>query len=456
MIRDVDGVKMSKSLGNIITPDEMVDKHGADVLRYYMCQNNAGQDVRFSWDEAALKGRHLKILWNVHKLLLNLMQETGINPTKVDIPEEKLAMAEQYMFSKLHSTMQQVTELFDTYHLDETVVPLEDLFLELSRTYIQMVRDKSALGSKEEKEVVVYTLYTVLLEFLKMFSILCPFICEAIFLNLKDALHLPEESISHYPWPTVNKEIIDTHLEQEMSNAKNLIQGILFAREKAQLGVRWPVKEVVVIGKELSSDMQEVIKKQTNVKTLTFTESLPGVKLSVKPDYAKIGPAFGKLSPQVIAKITEEDINTLIEHINAGGYEFLLDKTSVKVTKDMLIIEQQAPDGFIGVESKSGWIYLNTERSTELDGEGLARELMRKVQDFRKKVGLQKPDRVLLFVKVNGHQNKLLHAHQQEMQEKVGAKVLKISLQDPLRRHQHEVQVTIKDQKISVWLSRVG
>ncbi|MEK6845680.1 MAG: class I tRNA ligase family protein, partial [Nanoarchaeota archaeon] len=207
MLNDLEGKKMSKSLGNILSPYELIDKHGVDVLRYYMGQNNAGEEINFSWEECANKARNLQILWNVHKFLLNLARENKANPflSKKEIMHNLMVgeggLEERYIFSRLNSTIKKVTELYEAYRLDEAIAPLEAFYLELSRTYIQMVRDKSALGDEQEKELVMYTLAMALHKFLRMFSIVCPFISEAIYLNLKEEFHLKEESISHYSWP---------------------------------------------------------------------------------------------------------------------------------------------------------------------------------------------------------------------------------------------------------------
>ena len=138
MLNDIEGKKMSKSLGNIISPYELIDKHGVDVMRYYMCQNDAGQDINFSWEECIVKARQLMILWNIHKLLINLAKENKMNPFQIkeSAISGSLGAEEKFILSKLHSTISAATELMETYRIDEVIAPLEELFLELARTYI--------------------------------------------------------------------------------------------------------------------------------------------------------------------------------------------------------------------------------------------------------------------------------------------------------------------------------
>ncbi|MCK4521911.1 MAG: isoleucine--tRNA ligase, partial [Nanoarchaeota archaeon] len=212
MILDYQGMKMSKSLGNIISPYEVIDKHGADVLRYYMCQTSAGTNINFNWEDVKQKQRNITVLWNIHKFLIDLSNELKVNPSKLN-PKGGFSLEEKYIVSKLNSTIRHVTILFDKYKIDETIAPIENLFLELSRTYIKMVRDKASLGKKEEKEVVLFTLYNVLIECLKMFSVICPFITEKIFLNLKEQFNLKETSMHMCKWPESDQASIDAELE---------------------------------------------------------------------------------------------------------------------------------------------------------------------------------------------------------------------------------------------------
>ena len=464
MIRDVEGVKMSKSLGNIITPDEMVEKHGADVLRYYLCQTNAGQDIRFSWDEATLKGRQLHILWNVHKFLINLCKENGINPLeiKANLTENILGPEEKYILSKLNSTIKTVTELFEQYRFDETIAPLEELFLELSRGYIQMVRDKSSFGEPEDKEVVIYTIFKVLMEEIKMFSIICPFISEAIYQNFREEFKLKKESITHYSFPKAEEKRIDLKLEKEMGLAEQIVQAALNAREKAGLGLRWPVKELVIVTKneEVHSaveNLRELVQKQTNTKSLSLMLTLAGISTKISSDAGRIGKAYGRLSPQIVTKLAIDSPETILGHLEKESvYAFTLDTgEEVKVTRDMIKIERTIPKLYAEGEFKSGQVYINTERTEILETEGYVREISRNVQQLRKKSGLEKTDFILLFLKTSEEMRKRLEKFKSELEEKVGAKKLEISFIEPVKKHQFSEEFKVKTESFKVWMDKV-
>lgn len=459
MLTDIEGKKMSKSLGNIISPYELIDKHGADVLRYYMCQTNAGQQINFNWDECAIKSRHLLIIWNIHKFLISLAQENGINPFKLDKKkmEDLFNLEEKYIFSKLHHTIKETTKLFDQYQLDQTICLIEELFLELSRTYIQMVRDKSSIGRKADKEVCLYAISQVLFSCLKLFAPIVPFITEAIYQNFKEEFNLKEESLHHYSWPEFEEEKIDSELEEEMEIAKLIIQTALNLREQASLGLRWPLKEIVVTSRNSSvskaaGKLRKIIEQQTNVKEISILEALPGLELKLKPDYKRIGPAYGKLSPEVIARLTIDSPETILGHIEKkGAYQFKIREQDISIKKEDLLIESQVPSPYKEGQFRQGFVYLNLERDPALEGEGYAREIMRQVQQMRKEAGFEKKERIILFIKVGQALMGLIEKFKDDIKEKVGAEKIEISTLNPVKKHKQFGKKKIKKEEVEIW-----
>ena len=443
-VTDMNGVKMSKSLGNIISPDEIIDKHGADVLRYYMNQTAAGEDINFSGSECKIKERQLNILWNIHKLLVDLSKENNFNPSK--FKPKNFGIEEKYILSKLNSTLSQVTELLDNYHLDEIIKPIEDLFLELSRTYIQMTRDKSSSGSEEDKQICIYTIYNVILEILKMFQLVAPFISEAIYLNLKEEFDLPEKSISHYQWSKINHKLIDKNLEREIEIAQDLTTASLNAREKIKRSLRWPVKEIIVISsdpkiKQAVKEMQGILKTQTNSKSVIIKEKMPKVEVSVTANPGAIGPVHGKLSPKIIQEINKS--GKVLDQCKVDGQE-------IAITPAMLNINRTVPPGYADAESKYGLIYLSTESSEDLEAEGYARELTRNIQQARKTTGLKKTDKIVLYIKSSIN----LFEFKTEIKEKVGASELTLANDDYHDKAAVINTFKIKKEEFTIWFTK--
>ncbi|MBW3014813.1 isoleucine--tRNA ligase [Candidatus Woesearchaeota archaeon] len=452
MLTDVEGVKMSKSLGNVISPYELIDRHGADTLRSYVCATPAGEDINFSWEEAKLKHRNLTILWNVHNYLIDFAKELGKNPFTV---QAESSVEEHYILSRLHSTIKRQTEIFENYTLDLAPGNVEQLYLELSRTYIQLIRDKAAVGSDKDKDTVLSTIATTLLETIKILAPVCPFITEAIYQNLRKEFDLKPDSIHMCKWPKHDESLINTELEEQMTISQNIIQSVLSARDKLQLGLRWPLKEIVITTKDKETksaveSLLDLIKNQTNVKEIVVKEALEGVSETLKPDYAKLQPEFKEKSAKIIAHLTTTSPQSILQHIQKeGAYTFDVESEQISVKMDHMILIRTIPEPYTDSAFRWGTIYINQERSASLDAEGFARELMRRVQSERKNKGLHKKDRINLFIKVPSDLLEELSKHSDLIKQKCGASDIEMS--DKVgREFMHSSKAKVKDKEFEI------
>jgi isoleucyl-tRNA synthetase len=334
MLRDVEGVKMSKSLGNIISPEEVLGKYGVDTMRLYTMTTPAGEDMSFSWEEIKLKYRELDILLNITNYLIDYTKEVPKTLPK------KLNIEDKWILSRLNSTIKECTELLDENWLDKAPKLVEQLFLSLSREYIQYTRYRT------EDKTIFKIIFEVLLNTLKMFSITCPYITEHLYQKLKEKYGLKEESIQMHTWPKYNPKLINKKLEKSMTETSKIIQEILAQREKAQIGVRWPLKkaEVTLKNSKDLKPLKKIIQNQTNIKELVLKEG------------------------------------------------------EQKIELDLTI-------------------------TPELEVEGFARELTRRVQAFRKKAGLKMQDQIELAIITDYSFGKW----EKEIQQKVGAKKITIT-----------------------------
>ncbi|MDI6737455.1 MAG: isoleucine--tRNA ligase [Nanoarchaeota archaeon] len=412
MLTDVEGLKMSKSLGNVISPYELVDKHGADTLRYYLCSTPAGEDISFSWEEAGQRYRNLAILWNVHNYLVEYAKAAGINPSKPMV--KKPGLEEKYMLSRLHRTIKEATGLYEAYRLDEVPKKIEALFLEMSRVYIQLTREKV----ESEKETVLAAIYAVLIETVKMLSTVCPFISEKIYLNLREEFGLKEESVTLLDWPAFDNKLINEKLEEQMDIAQGVIQAILSAREKVQIGVRWPLNSAVVATSSKEAvkavkALKELIMQQVNVKEVKVESSYSKAKVEIKANIAAIGKHFKQDSSRIIAALD----NKLLDKIRKEGKAVVID---FPLSMDHINVSEVIPAGVSFADFRHGKVYLDTSLSPELEAEGFAREVTRRVQQLRKDNGLKKTDSIELSI-VSDYS---LKKWEKEIKAKVGASKL--------------------------------
>jgi len=462
-INDASGRKMSKSLGNYILPEEVVNKYGADTLRYYTISGaNPGLDLNYNFDDMKVRYRNLTVLWNLHNYVIDLAKNANLNPKELkNIEDDFFYMDEErYIISKLNSTIKKITELYDNYKLNEAPLLVEDLFLALSRNYIQFTRNKS-IG--DHKKVVLYTVYKVFMECLKLFTPTAPFITEKIYQNLKKEFNLEKESIHHFEWPKYDEKLVNKELESDMDTISDVTQVILSLREKIQMGVRWPLQETIVVTKDEKTlkaveKLKDIIKKQTNIRELNVQHSLPDIKVNIKANYSKLGPDFGKKSPQIIAKLTSENPETILAQIaKEGKFPIKIGKEKINIVKAHLNVTREVPSPYVEGSFKNGFIYLNKEVSGDLEVEGYVRELTRRIQELRKKAGLQKKDRIPIEIITDDKEleKELNKKWIVPMAKIVGASDLKISIEKPSKKHKFTSIEKVRDKKFELFLEKV-
>ncbi len=419
MLTDVDGVKMSKSLGNVIAPSALTDKYGVDTLRFYITRTKAGQDINFSWAESELAYKNLMILWNIHKLLINFTTENKLVPKLLNdnINLNELSISDKYILSKTHSTLKQVTEKFNSYNLDAIPKLVESLFLEISRIYIQLNRDIMSDGTNYEKQRVADILFSSLYSTIKMSAPVIPFITEQIYQNFREAGFVNKESVHLEFWDSYNQNLINEVLESNFKLALNIIEAGLKLRDKIQYGVRWPLQELRINteNKELIKQFESIIMSQLNVKKITIGNI--DYKHKIKINYRAFGERFGTDTGTVLTAIKNrlDEIESAFDlnkdfALNINEKPVILDKSLFEITKESKDYEITT--------TKLGEIYLKKEITSELFKEGFTREIIRRVQTLRKKAGLSKTDRIILYIDLDDPD--LIYA-QEKLVKKVGA-----------------------------------
>lgn len=357
MLRDIEGVKMSKSLGNIISPEEVLEKYGVDSMRLYTITTKSGEDMNFSWEEIKLKYRDLNILVNIANYLVNYAEK----PLK-GFPK-KLRVEDKWILSRLNSTIKECTKLMDDYQLDKTPQLVEQLFLDLSRTYIQLIRNRT------DDQTIFRIIFEVLSNTLKMLSITCPYICEHLYLKLKGKYNLKEESVHLSKWPKSDEKKINKKLEKEFDVALQIIEKGLAERSKIKIGLKWPLaKAVVFYDGKLGKEILEIIERHLNIKKIILKKAK-------------------EISVELDSKITQE-----------------------------------------------------------LEAEGYAREMTRQIQEFRKKLGLEKKNRVDTFIITDDKFKRILEKKKKFIKERTNSKRLEI-VTTSKERFKNETDFRIKDKR---------
>lgn len=425
-INDSQGRKMSKSLKNYILPEEVTSKYGVDATRYYMVgAANPGFDMNYNFDDLDAKFRNLLVYWNLHKYLIELASQSDIVPVSVEELERRglLSVEERYVLSRLHTAVRDMTRTLDEYRLNEAPQPVEEFLLDVSRTYVQLVRDKATAGSDDEKLAVVSILFHALCEGITLFAPIAPYYAESVYRHLRVAFPAlcGEESVHLRMWPKADEAYIDGQLEADFVIAKDLIGAILAARDKAQLGVRWPVKEVRVdcspAQQQAILRMESLVLNLTNLKEISF--SPVDISYTVEPNTKTIGKDFGK-ETQVVMHLVEKHQHALVEMLKSRQPHVVIDDKTLK--PDHLNVTRIVPDKYQVGEGNALRAYLDVLRTPELEREGFAREVIRRIQQLRKKAGLVKSDRIAVEIAAaDATLRAAIEEHAQAIAERCGA-----------------------------------
>ncbi len=448
------GRKMSKSLGNVIDPFDLIRNFGADVTRFYLSTAaKAYEDIRVDINKIREKQATLNVLWNIHRYLIDQAKFYGINPKEVK--ELKLEPEDKYMLHLLEKTKKEVEEALEKYELWKVGRLLENLWLELSRFYIKVIRERLQ-EDEEARPTILYVIYRVLLDTINMFSIVAPFITEKTFLNLKEAFGLDGESVHLLPWPEKDEKWIDERIEKAFNLVKEILEaGWRLRDKKVGYGIRWPLKEAIIYvkseeEKELLEEVRKVLLSKLNVKDVKIVTELPDfVEIKIKLDYSKIPEE--KL-PKLVTKLSEIDHKRIYkELLEKGKYEL----EGVELNWSNVMVEFLSKDDRYVIERLPfGFIALNKEITEDLFKEGFVREVIRRIQEGRKKLKLTKDQKIKVFIVSEEKTKSWIEEFRDKISKHVNAIELKItSSEKEIDHYDYSSVEKIKGYRLKIFLT---
>jgi isoleucyl-tRNA synthetase len=419
LILDGDGRKMSKSLGNIVNPWDVLQVHGADAFRWYLyTATPPGNERRFSSDLVGEVIRNFTLtLWNVYSFFVTYANLDKPNLTTLPIATSDL---DRWLLSELNVLVRDVTEAYENYDVPNATRPIEAFVEKMSTWYLRRSRRRFWKSeSDSDKEAAYSTLYTALVTTSKLLAPAMPFLAEELYQNLVRSVdeHAPE-SVHLAEWPQAMPEWIDESLNRDMVLVMKLVSLGHSARQKANRKVRQPLAEAAfsvgnVSEREAVDAFADLIADELNVKYVRLLDSSTEVASHlVKPLPKQLGQKYGNKFPAIqkaiLAMNTEEAAHTLLEgkalrvEVNGETFEILPEEVEVKA---------QAKEGFAVAEEGAYIAALVTDLTPELVQEGLAREFVRRVQDLRKSAELDVADRIELFVEASAGLRSAIEAH---------------------------------------------
>ena len=399
LVLDAEGQKMSKSKGNVVNPWDAIEEHGSDALRwYFITSSNPWVPKRYdSMGVKEVARRFFDTLFNTYRFFTLYASAEEWSPSDADpLPAERMLL-DRWLLSRLDSLVSVVRQDLEAYQITRAYRALGDFVVEdLSNWYVRRSRPRFWGNSDiQDTNAAFRTLWEALGTVTKLAAPIIPFASDWMHRALTNqSVHLerfPEEA-----------QLINENLEQEMSAARLLVSLGRAAREEAQIRVRQPLRRAEVIlpqGKELTSEVLGVVREELNVKDVIFRSSLEGlVTLVARPNYAALGPVFGKATntaAEVIRALSQEKLE---EYRDGGIVEISVDDQLYRLAEGDAEIVQEASGTLLVKGEGATTLALDTELDEELLDEGIARELVNRVQRLRKDAGLEITDRIELGI----------------------------------------------------------
>jgi isoleucyl-tRNA synthetase len=431
-----DGRAMSKSKDIRIDPHDVIDKHGVDPLRLFLLSvNPRGEDMQFSWEGTEKMQRRLNILWNVVRFPLPYMQADDFDPeaTSVEAVEEDLELVDEWILSRLATTVETVTEELEEFANDRAVEALLDFIVEdVSRFYVQVVRERMwDEADSPSKRAAYATLYRVLEDTVTMMAPLTPLVAEELHGALTGDSGHP--TVHMADWPDPDAALQNAQLEDEIAVVRAVEEAGSNARQQAERKLRWPVPEVVV--DTGSEELAEAVRAQTglvserlntrSVRVLGPDDEWGEIRYSATADMSKLGPAFGEDAGPVMnalngARVDDPTLAALEAAVEDGT------GMDVELTDEMVEIVTETPEGVSATEfealGSTGVVYVDTELTEDIESEGYAREVIRRVQEMRKDLELDIEEEIEVDLTVQDDRvSNLVRQHEDLIAEEVRA-----------------------------------
>ena len=410
LITDDDGVKMSKSRGNIVVPWEVIDAHGADAFRWYLFTSKQPWDgYRFSVENVGESVRQFLLqLWNTFGFYVMYANVNGIERDGLAVPDEPADELDRWALSRLAATTEIVRERMDAYDATTAGRAIAAYVDELSNWYVRRSRRRFWDGDAEAFAVLRHCLTTVS----QLLAPFTPFLADEMYESLDGS----EPSVHLTDFPEAGPR--DEGLEYAMGVARETVRLGLAARGQAKLKVRQPLRAAAVVAagseREAIERLSEIVRDELNVKELRYVSQADELgSYDIKPNYRALGPRFGKQMPLVAAAVAALDPAHVASVVRDGGsLGVSIEGAEHELAPDDLLLAMQPLEGYQLEREGSHAVALEVELDDELRREGLAREVVHAVQSARKAAGLEVEDRIDLALDGDAELLEAARAHE--------------------------------------------
>ena len=410
LVLDKSGQKMSKRLGNAIDPFEMINSFGADAVRWYMISNsNPWDNLKFDQEGVAeVKRKFFGTLQNIYSFFSLYANIDNFEYKEAKINIDERPELDRWILSELNTLIKKVDDNLENYELTPAARDINDFVQEkLSNWYVRLSRRRFWKGEYNNDKVSAYqTLYECLLNVSKLISPIAPFYSEHIFQSLNIVTNKEKfESVHISSFPLSFPDQIDTKLENKINQIRNICSLALSIRKKEKIKVRQPLKKIIIPVKNDAEkkeiiDAKSQIISEINVKSIEFLNDKNSLLVKeLKPNFKLLGPKYGKIINDVakeIKALTNSDIEKLE---NTGKLTLSIGKTEASITLDDVEVNYKDIEGLSVASGGGQTIALDLNLNDDLVNEGIAREIVNRVQNIRKNKGLEVTDKIEINIK---------------------------------------------------------
>ena len=436
LVLDKKGQKMSKRLGNAVDPFATIEKYGSDPLRWYMITNASPWDnIKFNIDGIEdVRRKFFGTLYNTYSFFALYANVDGFQYKEEDLPMQERPEIDRWILSLLNSLIKDVDAFYDTYEPTRAGRAISDFVSDnLSNWYVRLNRRRFWGGGMTADKLSAYqTLYTCLETIAKLIAPIAPFYADRLFADLTAATGRDSvESVHLATFPKAQDSFIDSALEERMKLAQDISSMVLALRRKVNIKVRQPLQEIMIPitsahQKESIEAVKHLIMGEVNVKDVKFVDNATGILVkSIKPDFKKLGPKYGKIMKDLAAAITKMTQADILSFENAGTFTLRVGEQDAVIERSDVDIFSEDIPGWLVANEGTLTVALDITLTEELKNEGLAREFVNRIQNIRKSNGLEITDKVRISILSTPQMDKAL----QDFNEYISKQVLAESIE---------------------------
>ena len=436
LVLDKNGNKMSKRLGNAVDPFSTIEKYGSDPLRWYMITNSSPWDnLKFDFDGIEeVRRKFFGTLYNTYSFFALYANVDGFTFAEPEIPVEKRPEIDRWIISLLNSLIKEVDEQLSAYEPTRAGRAISDFVNDnLSNWYVRLNRKRFWGGAMTDDKLSAYqTLYTCLETVAKLMAPIAPFYADRLYTDLTTATGRDNRSVHLANFPVSCDRYIDSALEERMQIAQSMTSMVLALRRKVNIKVRQPLTTLMV--PVLNQDQQahieavkDLVLSEVNVKEMKFVDNAAGILVKrVKPDFKKLGPRYGKIMKLLAAAIAAMSQPDIAEFEKNGSFTFDIDGQQATIEKgDVEVISEDIP-GWLVANEGNLTVALDITVTDELRREGVARELVNRIQNIRKTSGFDITDKIDVYIASNEETDQVVKEYRDYMSRQVLANTFEI------------------------------